>query len=154
MALQYTKDSLHFMYPEGWEISEEQTAQWPREVAVSAPQGGFWSVLQYSTPISLNEVADAILDAMRTDYESFEVHLLEDDEPDAAENENTEDDDQSIGYELYFYFKNRLLRAHCRCFKRNQYTFAVICQSEDRYFDALEPVFQAMTISLDQPATN
>jgi hypothetical protein len=56
----------------------------------------------------------------------------------------------AAGYEVHFYVGALVAAARIRVFERDSALVLLLCQAEDREFDRLEPVFEAMTVSLLQ----
>ncbi len=53
-----------------------------------------------------------------------------------------------IGYDLAFYYLDLINTALVRSLRVGQTSYTIFCQAEDREFDKLQMVFQAMTTSL------
>ena len=68
----------------------------------------------------------------------MEVTVVEE----SIEGESTE------GVDLYFYYMDFLIAAHVRSLRRGQETYLLTYQAEDREFDKMLPVFQAINTSL------
>jgi hypothetical protein len=52
------------------------------------------------------------------------------------------------GYDLRFFLFDFTNTAQIRSLKCNQATYTIFCQAEDREFEQIQRVFQAMTVSL------
>ena len=138
MTATYQRLGVQFMYPENWEIMDEDPTSEPRSVAVHNETGAFWSVTIYQTAVRAGEVADAALEALREEYEELEAEPV----------------DEKIGptlasgFDVQFYVQQLVAAARIRTLERDGQTMLLLCQAEDREFDRLEDVFQAMTLSL------
>ena len=75
---------------------------------------------------------------MKNEYEELE----------AEEICETIADREIVGYDLNFYCLDLTNTARIRCLRTDRNTFTVFCQAEDREFDQIQRVFQAMTTSL------
>ncbi len=53
-----------------------------------------------------------------------------------------------VGYDLNFFYLDLTNTALIRCIRTDRATYAVFCQAEDREFDRVHAVFDAMTTSL------
>ena len=53
-----------------------------------------------------------------------------------------------LGRDLNFYYLDLTSSAWIRCLKTAEATYTIFCQGEDREFDQLRNVFQAITTSL------
>ena len=145
MTAVYDKLGMQFMYPENWEVVDEDPASDPRSVAVHNETGAFWSVTVYESIVDAEEVADAAMAALREEYEDLEI------EPVAEDIGPT----HAFGYDVHFYVQQLVATAHIRTMEHGDHTTLLLCQAEDREFDRLREVFQAMTLSyLQSQGTN
>ena len=138
MTATYDKLGAQVMYQEDWEIMDEDPASEPRSVAVHNETGAFWSVTIYETPVDANEIADAALAALREEYEGVGA------EP-APEVGGIAD---ARGVDVQFYVQQLVAAARIRTLEHQGQTMLLLCQAEDREFQRLQDVFQAMTLSL------
>jgi len=128
------------MYPENWQIGEEQVEDWPRGLSVQNPAGAFWMVHIYPSTANPSDVAEKVLEAMRAEYDSLE------EEP-ASEVLGAY---TTAGHNMNFYCLDMVIHAETRCFRWNGYTMMLMSQGESRDFDEVAPVFKAMAFSLLQ----
>lgn len=140
MTATYEKLGVQFMYPENWEIMDEDPNSEPRSVAVHNETGAFWSVTIYETAVDADEIADAALAALREEYEDLEIEPIAEDIGDF----------HAEGYDVHFYVQQLVAAARIRTLERGDHTLLLLCQAEDREFERLSDVFQAMTLSLLQ----
>jgi hypothetical protein len=141
MTAIYDKLGVRIFYAEGWKITEDEIDSEPRTLSFESPNGGTWQLMLYSDPQDLDELADEALSAMCEEYEAPEVSRFE-----------TEFDDvKACGHEIYFYHLDLLI--HCRIIAApfESKTALLLLQAEDRDFNELEPVFQAMATTLFNP---
>lgn len=138
MSAIYDKLGLRFMYPENWEVIDEDPHAEPRTVSVHNDSGAFWAISTYPPGIDPVEISTTALSALRDEYADLEAeHCREDIGPTEA-----------TGYDLHFYVQQLLAAARIRVFAHGERLYLMLCQAEDREFEELSPVFQAMTISL------
>lgn len=137
MVAVYEKHGIQFMYPENWSLSEEDTS-WPREVSVESPGGGFWALHLYSPPEDAQRLTDDVLDAMRAEYDPVESEEVEEQVAGVT----------AVGHDLTFFYLDLLITCRVRGFTLGDKTFVLITQAEDRDYQQLAPVFQAMTVNL------
>ena len=141
MSATYDKLGLQFMYPENWEIMDEDAQSEPRSVTIQNETGAFWSITVYESPVDTEEIAELALEVLREEYEELEVEAIE--EQIGSVN--------SRGFDVQFYVQQLVAAARIRTFLHDGQTVLLLCQAEDREFDRLHEVFQAMTLSLLQP---
>ena len=109
-----------------------------QSVTVYSPGGGFWSVAIHSGSAEPAELAAAVVEAMRKEYGWLE----------AEETHETVAGHDLLGYDLAFYCLDLTSTAQVRSLRTAQTTYTIFCQAEDREFEQLQMVFQAMTVSL------
>ena len=139
MTALYDTHGIRFLYPENWSVVDDADASF---ASVESPEGAFWTVGRHPVvvdPASLNQAA---LETMRSeeDYSEFEFSAVEDEWGGLP----------AIGYDAFFCCLDLIVAARMRSFRHNGHTFFILCQGESRDFDRLEPVFNAMTVSLVQ----
>jgi hypothetical protein len=138
MPAVYEKLGLRFLYPESWQITDEQFEDWPHTVSVQSPGSAFWSLHVYTADVEPNEAADEVLQAMRREYADLEAESV---------NESI-GSTNAVGYDMDFYCLDFVVASRTRSFTHQGQTFVMLCQAEDREFAELENVFRAMTASL------
>jgi len=138
MPAKFDKMGISFQYPENWTLDEEDALQGRDSVTVYTPGGGFWSVAVHPSTTDPDQLAQAAVDAMRQEYDSLEVEGAHE----AVEGYELK------GYDLNFYCLDLINTARVRCVRAGGGVYSVFCQAEDREFDQLALVFQAMTTSL------
>ncbi len=135
-----TFDSLgiSFQYPENWTLDDSDALLGRKSVTVYSPGGAFWSVAIHSGSTDPDELAKAVVEGMKQTYEGLEAEPAE--EIVAGR--------RLAGYDLAFYCLDLTNTARVRSLHVGHTSYAVYCQGEDREFERIEKVFQAMTISL------
>lgn len=140
MPKTFDKMGIAFQYPDNWTVDEEDALAGGDSVTVESPAGGFWSVTRHDAEVDCEDLASAAVEAMRGEYEEIEAEAVRE----------TVADMEMSGYDLNFYCLDLTNSAQIRCIASVAGTFVVFCQAEDRDFQAIEPVFQAMTLTLLQ----
>jgi hypothetical protein len=137
MPALFQRPDLCFLYPDNWTLDEDSLSG-DRSVTVYSPGGGFWSVAihhGFAQPLNL---ANAALEAMKKEYQDIEVEQVNE----------TLAGREMTGYDLSFFLFDFTNTAQIRSLKYNRAVYTIFCQAEDREFEQIERVFQAMTISL------
>ena len=138
MPLKFEKLGISFQYPDNWTLDEEDALVGRRSVTVYSPGGAFWSVAAHPRSADPARLAKAAVEAMRQEYEGLE----------AEETREALVGRELIGYDLSFYYLDLTNTAQIRCLRTQRTTYTVFCQAEDREFDRIDLVFQAITASL------
>ncbi len=141
MSAIFEQAGVRFAYPENWTIESPVDDEADLQVTASSPDTAFWSLSVYPGLRDIRELADEVLGAMQAEYP-------------ALENDPTDEIVEGtpvVGYELSFYCFDLTNTAWVRVFHREGATCLLLCQAEDREFDQVEPVFDAMTACLLKP---
>lgn len=134
----YDQHGIRFSYPDDWTLDQDEPAQPGDSVAVYSPGGAFWLVSPQAEDTEPAELADEALAAMREEYSDLESEPVE--EWIAGQ--------PAVGYDVNFWYLDLTATSLIRCLSTEQGSFVILCQSEDREFEQVEPVFQAITTSL------
>jgi len=134
----FDKLGISFRYPDNWTLDEEDALAGRRSVTVYSPGGAFWSVTLHPPSADPARLAMAAVDAMREEYPEIEVEEIR--EALAGR--------EMIGYDLNFYCLDLTNTARVRCLRTERTTYTIFCQAEDREYEQIQAVFQAMTTSL------
>jgi hypothetical protein len=138
MPAQFSKLGISFQYPENWTLDYSDAVLGRKSVTVYSPAGAFWSVAIQSGSAVPDKMAGAIVDAMREEYEGLEVVKIE----------KIVAGHELIGYDLNFYCLDLTNTAQVRSLQIAHTTYTIFCQAEDREFERIGRVFEAMTTSL------
>lgn len=138
MPARFDKLGVSFQYPDNWTLDDSDARLGRQSVTVYSPGGGFWSVAIHSGSAEPAELAAAVVEAMRKEYGWLE----------AEETHETVAGHDLLGYDLAFYCLDLTSTAQVRSLRTAQTTYTIFCQAEDREFEQLQMVFQAMTVSL------
>lgn len=138
MPALFDQPGLCFAYPDNWRIEPADQTDGLRSVTVTAPGTAYWSVAIYpadSGPASLLQAAVA---AMREEYPELEVEEVC--VPYAGR--------EMHGCDMRFHYLDLTNTASVRWFRERARLYLLMWQAEDREYDALSEVFEAMTVSL------
>jgi len=138
MPAVYEKFGVRFQYPENWAITDEEDEHWPRTVTVQSGDTGFWSLHVYPPLHETKPVVDELVAAISSEFADVEVLP-------AAE---TFGDTDTTGVDLAFFYLDLLVEAKIRCLRTPSGTLVWLYQAESREFEAIEPVFQAIAVSM------
>ena len=135
--MHFNRFGLAFDYPDNWSIDTDESQDRYAAGTVYSPEGGFWSVSGHAAGGDPAELAQAVLDQMRKDYQDL------DNEPAA---------DVVAGYSLTgldmnFYCLDLTNTAQVRTLETSDAIYLIICQAEDREWERVSPVFAAITTS-------
>jgi hypothetical protein len=93
MPQTYDKLGVHFLYPDNWQLTDEQASESPYAVTLQTPQGGLW-VLQVHLEGDPMELAAEGLKTMREEYPELEADSI----VDQVEGLDV------VGFEMRFYY--------------------------------------------------
>ncbi len=128
---------LKFVYPENWKLFEEGE-NWPKEVSLESPSGALWTLHLYEPAKDPKQLIQGAMEAIQEEYEQVEAEFVQEPiGPAVAE-----------GCNLTFFYLDLLVVCQVRSFTWGDRTLLMISQAEDRDFQELDPVFQAMLVSL------
>ena len=133
----YDKFGVKFLYPDNWQIVEEEGNDWPKTVTVQSPDGAFLSLYIYEWGVNLRDLVREAVEAMKQEYEDIE-----------AEEILQPTDGSDYGYNLDFYCLDLVITAQIRGALVPGKALVWQCQAENREFDKCELVFRAITTSL------
>lgn len=138
MPAVYDKMGIRFLFPDNWTLDESEMLEGNNTVSVYSPDGAFWSITQHPPGLEPARLVSTAVDAMRQVYDAL------DEEPADASIEGRE----MVGREMNFYCLDLTNTAIARSFGTRRATYLVFCQADDREFEAVAPVFDAITRSL------
>lgn len=139
MTARYEKLGFHFQYPENWILDESDALEGRESVAVYSPGGAFWSIIKHPAGEAPRRLLDAAVDAMRQEYTELDTEDVEE----------TVAGRKVLRCDMNFYCLDLTNTAVARCFATPDATYLVFCQADDREFTQVEPVFKAITHSLN-----
>ena len=112
----------------------------PRTIVIQSPTGAFWSVDIHPFSVTREELIETVAQAMKEEYPEIESHPVDEK---ILEND-------AVGFDLYFCCLDFVVTSRIRALQVGHATYLLTYQAEDRDFEKLAPVFQAMTLSLLQ----
>ena len=142
MPAVYDKSQVRFQYPDNWELADEVDDSGQHAVSVHAPSGAFWSVTVHDRRITPDDLIEQVNSILSAEYEEFEAEPVIE----------TIGPVEAVGYDMHFFCGHALVSAQSRVMHRGDQTVLVLCQAEDAEFERLAMVFQAITVSMLQPA--
>lgn len=137
----YNKLGIRFLFPDNWTLDETDVLDGNSSVSVYSPGGAFWSVILHPAELEPEDLVEAAVDAMRQEY----------DELDAEPFHDVVAGQEVVGSDLNFYCLDLTNTALIRSFSTDGATCLVLCQADDREFEELGGVFDAITRSLLDP---
>jgi hypothetical protein len=138
MTAVFDKLGIRFQYPENWTLETDAAGGGQQTVSVYSPEGAFWTVMRHPANTDLTELAQTALVAMQNEYDELDSEAVSEEIGDV----------ELSGYDLNFYCLDLTNTAWIRVANTEAATFLLICQAEDREFEQVSPVFQAMMASL------
>jgi len=138
MPARCDRPGLSFQYPENWSIEEDDPSPEIESVTVQSPGSGFLTISRHTRAADPNQLADAAVKAVRDEYPTAETHR-------ASQLLAGRD---AVGYDVHFDCLDLMGLAKVRSLRFAGATYIIFAQAEDREFDAIEPVFMAITVSL------
>ena len=135
--MRFARLGLAFDYPDSWTVDTDDAADGQAAVTVSAPEGGFWSVITHAGGTDPGSLAAAVLQEMREEYRDLD-------------SEETTDEIAGrtlTGYDFNFYCLDLTNTAQVRTLALPTATYVFFCQAEDRDWERISHVFAAMTTS-------
>ena len=136
----YENFGVRFLYPDNWSITDEEDDGWPQSVTVQSTQTGFWSLHVYPPYHELKPVVDELVGAISEEFGEVEVLPAKE----------TFDATPTTGVDLAFFYLDLLVEAKIRCLRTPSCTLVWLYQAESREFEQMEPVFQAIAVSMLQ----
>jgi hypothetical protein len=138
MPARFDHLGISFQYPDNWQLDQADAMQGVPTVTVYSPGGAFWSVMIHPRSADPARLAKAAMDAMKQEYEELEAEPVHE----------TLAGHDAIGYDLNFYYLDLTNTAAVRSLKTRRHCYTIFYQAEDREFDEVQKVFQAITVSL------
>jgi len=137
--MRFHRLGLTFDYPDNWSVDMTDGEGRHAAVTVYAPGGGFWSVSAHAAGgADPDSLVEAVVAEMKSEYSELD-------------SEATTEEVQGLtlrGNDMNFYCLDLTNTARIRTLVTSDTIYVVFCQAEDREWDDIAPVFQAMTTSL------
>jgi hypothetical protein len=138
MPITFNRLGISFQYPDNWTLDDSDALLGHNSVTVYSPGGAFWSVAVHPSSADPAQLAAAIVETMRQEYEGLESEAAQETVADCV----------LTGWDLAFYCLDLTNTALVRSIQLGQNTYTIFCQADDQEFDRVRAVFQAMTTSL------
>ena len=107
-------------------------------VSVYSPSGGaFWTLSVYSRNEDPRQLAAAALMAMKEEYDNLDSEAVDE----------RRGRRELVGYDINFYCLDLTNSAAVRCLRTNRATYSIFYEAEDREFEQVGRVFEAMLVS-------
>ena len=138
MPAVYENFGVRFLYPENWSLLDEEVEDWPRTVTVQSLQTSFWSIHFFPPHFEPDEMVEQVIETIKEMYGELEVLPAEE----------AYGDTDTMGVDIAFFYLDLLVEAKVRYVKTPSGTLIWHYQAESKEFEAMEPVFQAISTSL------
>ena len=135
--MRFARFGLAFDHPDNWSVDIDDAAGLGSAVTVYAPDGGFWSVSAHEPGGPASELAAAVVQEMREQYQEL----------DSEPAEERVGDRVLRGFDMNFYCLDLTNTAQVRTLETPGAVYLLLCQAEDREWEETAPVFAAMTAS-------
>jgi hypothetical protein len=136
----FDQPGLRFAYPDNWRIEPAEETGPITSVTVLAPGTAYWTVSRYPVQAGPNNLVEEAVAALREEYRELEIEEIHG--PYARR--------EMAGCDMAFHFLDLTSTASVRWFREPGGLYLLVWQAEDREYDALAPVFEAMAVSLLQ----
>ena len=134
----YDNLGVQLLYPENWMITDEDDDGWPRTVTLQSTQTGFWSLHVYPPAHDVKAAVKELIGAIQSEFTDIEVLPAKE----------TFGETATTGVDLAFFYLDLLVEAKIRCLRTPSSTLIWLYQAESREFESIEPVFQAIAVSM------
>jgi len=135
--MRFDRFGLAFDYPDNWSVDTEDSDGGHVAVTAYAPGGGFWSVSGHPPEGDPRDLAAAVVLQMREEYQDLDSEEAHDDVAGR----------RLVGFDINFYCLDLTNTAQVRTLETSDATYLILCQAEDREWDEVATVFEAMTTS-------
>ena len=135
--MHFNRFGLAFDYPENWSVDTDDSRDRYATVTVYSPEGGFWSVSGHAPGGDPRELSAAVVVQMKKEYQDL-------DSEEAIDDVGAQ---ELPGFDMNFYCLDLTNTARVRTLETPDAIYLIVCQAEDREWDEISPVFDAMTMS-------
>lgn len=137
MPGQFRKDGIRFQYPDNWKLTREDAENgWT--VSVHSRDTAFFMLTYDAEMPDVDQVADTVLEALRTDYPELEAD-------DAVESIAGQ---PALGHNIRFFSFDLTNTCYTRCLYSETGTLLLMWQTNDLELDNVEPIFKAIVGSI------
>jgi hypothetical protein len=138
MPAVYQKFGMRFLYPENWDVTDEETDDWPRTVTLQSRHTAFWTLVAHPPGGELRPHVKAVVDSIQAEFPDLEVIPVKE----------TLGGVEVKGVDICFFYLDLLVEAKIRCLKTPSACLVWHSQAESKEFDEMDLVFQAIATSM------
>ncbi len=138
MPANYKGLDLECIYPENWKLTEDTSENETTGFTLESPDAAFLTLVRYPWTVAPREILEQSVAAMKEEYDQIEI-LDRDPSLGIADSRSTE---------ANFYCLDLLVTSQITAFTIRPYTYLVQVQAEDRTFQKLKLVFDAIVTSI------
>mgnify|MGYP001266474611 CR=1 FL=1 len=135
--MQFEQFGVTFEYPDNWSIDVDSDDVGGSSATVQSPDGGFWNISVYPSGTNSKEMVQVVSSEMQKEYQDIDIEVVHD----------TISGIQLSGLDFNFYCLDLTNTAHVRAVENREATYIIFCQAEDREWESIHAVFEAMTAS-------
>lgn len=135
--MRFDRLGLTFDHPDNWTVDVDDANGLQAAVTAYAPDGGFWSVSAHAPGGPAADLAAAVVEEMRSQYQELDSEAVEEGVGGRI----------LRGFDLNFYCLDLTNTAQVRTLETPDAVYLLLCQAEDREWEETAPVFAAMTAS-------
>lgn len=128
---------ITFEYPDNWSIDIDSDDVGSSSATVQSPDGAFWNLSAYRSGTKPKDMVQVVLSQMQKEYQDIDVEEVCD----------TVSGFQLSGLDFNFYCLDLTNTAQVRAVEHFEATYIIFCQAEDREWESVHSVFDAMTAS-------
>jgi hypothetical protein len=129
---------VRFLYPENWSLMDVEIEDWPRTVTVQSGDTGFWTLHVYPPRQEAQPLVDELAQVIGQEFGELEVLPAREQLGDTF----------AAGVDICFFCLDLLVEAKIRYVHTPSATLIWHYQAESREFEKIEPVFQAIAVSM------
>lgn len=126
------------MYPENWELVEDNESEAELDVSSISPSGAFWAAQVFRRDRGGSSLMQEAMSSLKGEYPDLEANPRE---VRMAEHDG-------FGFDVHFFCLDFLVTGRLISFETDHHSLLIMFQAESREFDSIEPVFSAITTSL------
>lgn len=138
MPSEFKGMGISFLYPENWDLDEEDADGRHGSVTIYSPTGAFLSIGVHPSRTDPLALARGAVDGILEEYGDVDVE----------EAQQMISGRELVGFDLNFFCMDLTSTAKVRCLRTSAATYSVFTQAEDSDFERLARVFDAVTASL------
>ena len=138
MPAVFEKFGVRLLYPENWSLLDLEVEDWPRTVTLQSPDTGFWTLHVYPPGQETQPLVEELTQAIGQEFGELEVLPAKE----------VLGDTSTMGVDIAFFWLDLLVEAKIRYVHTPSATLLWHYQAESREFESIEPVFQAIAVSM------